>query len=302
MSRVVTGRADYQIRRYKPGAERDQARIGQEVAREWAWPYAYSLEDLLRIHARADFDPDTRHYAFLGDKMVGYAFSLVAPAEGGEPASATLDFPRVIPGHEAAARLLLDRALEALRAKGVTRVVGRVSTMAPRDIKLAAEAGFTLRDWGYKVYYSYEMAWGGLSVPGEPAEELHTGADLDASAELAAHWFGRPPAWCRTHLAEWHAAGIIAHVGVREQGRLVAMCLAASNDVRPTTAGIYAVYAPEARYLEPMLATVVARCIEAGNRNVIADLVNEHRAFEPVYRRLGFQKLAEWARCEMVLD
>lgn len=300
MSAYVGTPAGYHIRPYREGFERDQARIGREVARDWIWPYAYSLEDLQRIRARPDFDPETRHYAFLGDEMVGYAFSVVETGDSGEP-SATLDFPRVLPGHEGAEELLLAAALETLREKGVARVVGRVSTMCPGGIGLAERAGFAIRDWGYKVYYTYEMAWGGLGIPGDLAEDLHAESDLDASAGLAAHWYGRPPAWCRAHLAAWLAEGVLAHVGVREEGRLVAMCLAACNDVRPATAAIYAVYAPESRHLEPMVAVTVSRCMEAGCHDLIVDLINEHRGFEPVYRRLGFQKAAEWARCEKVL-
>jgi hypothetical protein len=43
----------YEIINYQKGFEHDQARIGTEVARNWIWPYAYSLEDLIRMHARS---------------------------------------------------------------------------------------------------------------------------------------------------------------------------------------------------------------------------------------------------------
>jgi hypothetical protein len=41
--------------------------------------------------------------------------------------------------------------------------------------------------------------------------------------------------------------------------------------------------------------------VAEGVRNVIADLVDEHRPYEPVYQQLGFAKVAEWARCEHLL-
>jgi hypothetical protein len=50
-----------------------------------------------------------------------------------------------------------------------------------------------------------------------------------------------------------------------------------------------------------MLARVLNQCIEFRVGNVIADLYNEHRQFEPVYQKLGFIKVAEWARCEKEL-
>jgi hypothetical protein len=291
----------YVIKDYQKGFEPEQVRIGREVARTWVWPYAYDLEDLLEIHARPDFDPDTRHYCFLGDQMVGYMFSVVTPAEEGDVPTASLDFPRLLPGHEPAAELLMERAFETLKKKGVSRVVGRVTTMCPGDIRLAERVGFAIRDWGYKVYYAYEMAWGKLEVSGDAAVEVDPETDLDACAGLAARWYHRRPAWCRSLLAEWHQAGIITHVGVRQEGRLIAACMAAPNTVRPSTAANYYIYAPDADSLRPMLAKVISACVDHGVEDLIADLIYEHRGYEPVYQTLGFKKAAEWARCEKAL-
>jgi hypothetical protein len=294
--------AEYAISDYQEGFERDQARIGRAVARDWIWPYAYDRKGLLELHARPDFDPDTRHYCFRGGEMVGYNFSVVAPPDERGLITATLDFPRVIPGHEGAASLLVERALEVLREKGVSRVVGRVTTMVPADIQLAEEMGFAISDWGYKVYYSYEMGWGRLDVATDAAQEVDPRQDLDGCAEMAARWYGRPVAWCRAHLEEWHQEGnVITHLAVREGGRILAACMAAPNDVRPSTAAIYYIYTPDGDRLRPMLAKVVNRCLDHGRHNVIADLIYEHRQYGAVYRELGFKKVAEWARCERAL-
>jgi hypothetical protein len=291
----------YVIKGYQTGFEPDQVRIGREVARNWIWPYAYDLEDLSELHARPDFDPETRHYCFWGDEMVGYMFSIVTPSGEGDVATANLDFPRLLPGHEQAAELLMERAFETLRQKGISRVVGRVTTMCPGDIRLAERMGFSIRDWGYKVYYAYEMARGKLGISGDAAVEVDPETDLDECARLAARWYHRPPAWCRSLLAEWHQAGVIAHVGVRREGRLVAACMAAPNTVRPSTAANYYIYAPDAVSLKPMLAKVVKACVDHGVEDLIADLIYEHRGYEPVYQALGFRKAAEWARCEKAL-
>jgi hypothetical protein len=291
----------YILRNYQRGFEQDQVRIGQEVARDWAWPYAYNLEDLLKVHARPDFDPDTRHYCFLDGQMVGFMFSLITPSGDDGISTAILDFPRMLPGHERAADLLVERAFETLRKKGVTRVTGRVTTMVPGDIRLAEKMGFSVHDWGFKVYYSYESGWGKLNIPDEEAEEINPEKDLEACAEIAAKWYGRPSEWCRSLLEEWHKAGIITHVGVRAGERIIAACMAAPNDVRPSTAAIYYIYAPDEHSLKPMLIKVVNKCVDHNVHDVIADLINDHRRFEPVYQELGFKKVAEWARCEKEL-
>lgn len=291
----------YAIKDYQKGFEPDQARIGLEVGRDWIWPYAYSLPDLLEVHARPEFDPSTRHYCSMDDDMVGYVVSVITPSEHRDVSTATLDFPRVMPGHAQAAELLLDKAFETLRSKGVSRVVGRVTTMCPGDVRLAEKTGFSVTDWGYKTYYSYEMGWGRLSIPGDAAEEVDPAKDLDECAQIAARWCKRPPEWCRSLLVEWQEAGVITHLGVREGGRLIAACLVAPNSVRASTAAAYYIYAPDEHSLKPMLAKAVSKCIDHGVHNVIADLVNEHRQYEPVYQSLGFKKVADWARCEKTL-
>jgi hypothetical protein len=281
----------YAIKEYQKGFEADQARIGIEVARQWIWPYAYHLDGLLKFHAQPDFDPDTRHYCFLDGEMVGYMFSIITLPENGGGIAASLDFPRMLAGHEQAAGPLLEKALEALKKKGVSRVVGRVTTMCPGDIRLAEDAGFYIHDWGYKVYYTYEMEWGRLAFPSAGAEAINPERDLEDCAELAAGWYKRPAEWCRSLLQEWHAEGIITHTAVRQKGKIIAACMAAPNDVRPSTAAIYYIHAPDEDSLKPMLVYVVNKCVEYGVHDLIADLINEHRRYAPVYQKLGFMDL-----------
>ena len=291
----------YVIKDYQKGFEEDQVRIGLEVAKAWIWPYAYHLEGLLKIHSQPDFDPETRHYCFLDDQMVGYMFSLVTQSTEGEIVTANLDFPRMIPGHEEAAEILIEKAFETLKKKGVSRIEGRVTTMCPVDIRLAEKTGFSIVDWGYKVYYSYEMEWGKLAFPDDLAMEIDPKTDLNECAEISSKWYGRPPNCCYALLSEWHQAGVITHLGVRKEGKLIAACMVAPNDVRPSTAAIFYIYSPDDDYLKPMLTKVVSKCVDFGVNNVIADLINEHRHYEPLYQEMGFKKVAEWARCEKIL-
>ncbi|HZU87041.1 MAG TPA: hypothetical protein VFF78_06130, partial [Anaerolineaceae bacterium] len=296
----------YTLKNYQKGCEPDQARIGREVAQNWIWPLAYDLDDLLALHARPDFDPDTRHYCFLGDEMVGYMFSVI----GQNGAEATLDFPRLLPGHESAAELLLEKAFETLKRKGVSRIVGRVTSMVPGDVRLAEKSGFRIYDWGHKVYYEYQMAWGRLPVPVSPAvEEIDAENGLAECAEVAALWYKRPAESVRSLLAEWRATGwVITHLGIRKllgaggRSPLIATGMVAPNLVRRSTAAFYNIYAPDADSLIPLLVSGVNRCVDQGLHNLIVDLIHENLLHEPVYQQLGFHKVAEWARCEKPLD
>ena len=108
----------YILREYKKGVEADQARVGIEVARKWIWPFAYDQDDLMKIHSQPDFDPDTRLYCYLGDEMIGYMFSQLNPVAEGGTITASIDFPRMLPGHTSAAELLIERSFEILKRNG----------------------------------------------------------------------------------------------------------------------------------------------------------------------------------------
>jgi hypothetical protein len=291
----------YVVTEYQPGVEAAQARIGHEVARNWIWPYAYDEEDLLEIHTRPDFDPDTRHYGFLGDGMVGYMFSNISPSKDGKTLEAWIDFPRVLPGHEQIAERLVGRALRMLKAKGVARVEGRVTTMCPGDIALAEKMGFAIRDWGYKVYYSYEMSQGKLDQLDGSAREINLQKDLDNCAHLATRWYQQPPDWCRARLIMHHQLEIITHAGIWDGSDLIASCLTAPNLIRPSTAANFYIYTPDEHALKLLLVNAVNKCVDHGVNNLIADLIDNHHWFETVYQELGFKKVAKWVRCEKAL-
>lgn len=291
---------NHMLKNYQKGFESDQARIGIEVAKKWLWPYAYDEEDLVKIHAQPDFDPDTRIYCFMDGKMVGCMYALIKPMGEDGITSAYLDLPRMLPDHEPAAHMLVEKMISILQKKGVSRLFGHVTSMAPGDIELARAMGFELKDWGFKIYYSYEMEQGYLDLPAEKAKEIDPARDLESCAEIATHWYGHDKSWCMELLREWHEHGIITHQGVWDDGILAASCMAASNVLRPSTAAIYYIYTPNEEMLKPMLINVVNRCIEHGAINVIADLISDHLQYESTYHQLGFKKVAEWVRWEKV--
>ncbi len=291
--------SNYVIRTYEPSLNTDHVKIGVEASRHWIWPYAHDAESLGELHAAPGFDPDLWLYAVCDGDVIGFAGSRIDPASAQE--AATIFFPRVMPAHEASAELLMENILDVLRDKGVSRVTGRVSTMCPHDIRLAESAGFAIRDWGYKKYYSYETKQGRLTGSVPSATRIDPKREMEVCSALAAHWYKRSIEWCREHLQARHEAGIITHLGVRRNDRLIASCLVASNEIRPSTAAIYYIYAPDERSLKTLATAAVNACVDDGVDNLIADLIHEHGVFEPMYQDLGFAKAAEWARCEKIM-
>jgi hypothetical protein len=295
----------YSIKPYEPGFDKEQARIGFEVANSWLWPLAHDKQDLKRIHTQPNFDPETSWYCFDGNKLVGFISMSLPSSESTDNPKAVLFIPRILPDHEETASLLIEQSLEVLRNKGIRKVEIQVSTMFKNNTALLERWGFAPsqdRGWGYKIYYSYNMQQGGLSVDAGNVHEVKTSEEYDESADLATHWYKMPKDWCKNLLAEWHATGeVITHSFIRQNEKMVATCMAAPNNVRKDTAALYFVYAKEGKYLPPLLSRVVQGCIQKGCKTLIVDLIHEQRSYENIYRSLGFTKSAEWAVYEKEL-
>ena len=292
---------NYKIYTYQPGFDAEQAQIGIQVALEWTWPFAYDLDDLLKIHSQPEFDPETHLYCFLENEMVGYLTLTPLSTTETEGAILSINFPRMKSGIKTVAPLLMEKALEFARKKGFRKVVGRVSSMNPIEIHWVEQAGFKLYDWGHKVYYQYELAHGKINLTNDLVEPINPECDLEEIAELASHWYKQPPNWCLQKLQDWHQYGVIAHTGIRSNGKWVASCLTARNVLRHETAANYYIYTPDKESLSLLLSTTISHCYDQTINDLIADLINEHREFEPVYQKLGFRKVADWAKCELDL-
>lgn len=295
----------YSIKSYQKGLDEEQARIGFEVADRWLWPLAHDEQDLKRIHTQPNFDPETSWYCFDGSKMVGFISMSVPLPDSADSPKAVLFLPRSLPGYEQASDLLIEHSLEVLLKRGVRKVEIQVSTMFKNSAALLESWGFSSsqdRDWGYKIYYSYNMQQGELGVDAANVSEVSTSEEYDESAELATIWYRKPRDWCKNLLDEWHATGeVITHPFIRKNGKMVASCMAAPNNVHKDTAAMYFVYTKDAEYLPPLLARVVSSCIQKECKTLIADLINEHRGYEEVYRSLAFAKSADWAVYEKEL-
>ena len=84
----------------------------------------------------------------------------------------------------------------------------------------------------------------------------------------------------------------VAHIGVCEDGEITAAAHVARNWYRASTAALFYVYARNARALRQLAAGAVEACIHEGVRNLIVDVINAHRCFEPTYLDLGFVEAA----------
>jgi hypothetical protein len=75
---------DYQIVNFDERFLEAQVELGKQLIDTWKFQSQSTLDHLKRVHARDDFQADTRLHALLGDTLVGFQTShVLADPEGG---------------------------------------------------------------------------------------------------------------------------------------------------------------------------------------------------------------------------
>ncbi len=302
--------SSYKIRSHEPGFEEDQARIGQEVSKDWAWPFHYTLEELQEIYSERNFDPETQFSCFKGDKMVG--FLLVIPRRVGpamnyvEGMAAYIDPPRVLPGHEEASDLLMKKALTALRTKGVKLAQTRVSTMRPGSIPLMEKWGFTPHKdfpFGYKHYYYYYLDKGPLEGPTSDLLPFDAKRDLEECADGVSFWFKMPKERAKKWILEVDTReDMVSHLVIRKEDELAGYCFAIPHGERKDIIATYYIAAATDDYFTQLITQTVNNAITKNHKYFLVDLMHNLLVFEPVVVALGFEDVATWAIYELHLD
>lgn len=101
-----------EIRTYRPGDDVAQVSIYNEAAGELPKFKAATLDEVRRRFRAADFDSSTRFLALVEGRPIAYA---------GFQSNGRLSYPWCRKGHEAAAQPLLERVLQAMKERGLSR-------------------------------------------------------------------------------------------------------------------------------------------------------------------------------------
>ncbi|MHA1441883.1 MAG: hypothetical protein ACTSPK_08490 [Candidatus Heimdallarchaeota archaeon] len=298
--------SEYTIKAYEPGFEVEQEKIGIEVASKWNWPFQYMLPTLKEMYSKEDFDPETVQFCFEGKKMVGYVMARIGVQEGvvgpglvvDEGLAASLDYPRVLPEHEEAAELLMEKIVAALEAKGVKLIQTRVTTMRENSVQLARKFGFKPHNdfpLGYKLYYEYDLNKGFIAYCTENVKAFNLERDIDTCSEKVAKFFKITEDNAKILIKEIDTnEELISHLVIRNNGDMFGYSYTLPNDVRKDVVALYYIEATTEDYLRELIVQSVNRAIMKDGKTFIIDVVNELLLYEFLYKELGFTKVAKW--------
>lgn len=256
--KVACGMEEYTLKNYQKGFEDDQAKVGIEVAQSWKYAHQTSADRLKEIYSLPEFDPETRHYCFEKDKMVGFLTSkVIEPKEDGKR-RASLVFPSVLPGYEKAADLLIEKAFETLKKKDVEVVETYVSAISGNNYDLA-------KKWDYKHIQDIDnivFILNGWEIKADldtsKIRKFDHEKDFDKWLSLVKEYDGLTDEQTEQLVKELknEQDNIVAHLVIEEDEEIVGTTMIFRNEIKPSTANLAYTYVTNAEYLK-MLATKV---------------------------------------------
>jgi L-amino acid N-acyltransferase YncA len=288
----------YNIKDYQEEVIEDQERVGREVTKNWKSFEQSGADRLRQAYSAPDFDPETRLYCFEDGALVGFLTSSVI-REGEKPRKANLEFPLVLPGHEEAESLLIERAFDILRKKGVEIVRTRVSEAWGKTFDMAKRWGYTFVE-NQAVAYTADLT--GVVIPESP--ELDTAVaydhekDYEQMVDIFVREYGMTPEQARANFDALENAGdlVISHVVIRKNGQIAGRALALRYENDPSHGHTGTLFVTDENLRPLLLSRLVKDCktkgIETLDATIFGEMLKNKDAISSVYESLGFVHLA----------
>ncbi|NHJ39306.1 MAG: hypothetical protein FK731_04680 [Asgard group archaeon] len=141
-----------EIRNYKEEYLEDQVRLGYEATKDWVSTGQIPLSVIKRMYeSNENFTPETRHYAFKGDEMIGYVISAVDREIDGIK-EASMQFPKIPSKDKEIEKMLMEKTLSVLKEKGANILRTRVEL----NSKIKDQMESFVKDYGFEFEYSNE--------------------------------------------------------------------------------------------------------------------------------------------------
>ncbi len=250
--------SDYVLKTYDKGYEDIQAKVGIKVANNWINAHQTPVDRLKDVYSQPGFDPETRHYCFKGDKMVGFLTSKVLEEKEGEPKKASLVFPSVLPDHEEATDLLIKKALTTLKDKGVEEVETYASALCGNQVELANKHGFTYVKDTENIVFTLKVENIDENVSKGNLRKFDKEKDLEAWLKLVEKYDAYDEDQLerikKEIVEDLDSEFSLAHFVIEEEGEIVGTSLVYRNPIKPNSANLAHTYFEDLKYLEQLVA------------------------------------------------
>ncbi|MCG3222466.1 MAG: hypothetical protein H7641_13885 [Candidatus Heimdallarchaeota archaeon] len=258
--------SEYIIKNYEDGFELEQEKVGVQVSQDWINAHQTPADRLKEVYSQPEFDPETRHYCFKGDKMVGFLTSKVLKEEEGEEKKASLVFPSVLSGHEEAVGLLYDAAIKTLKEKGVKIVEAYASALCGSQVELANKYDFNYVKDVENIVYSLKVSNIDDTVDTSKVRKFDMEKDVEKWLEIIKSLDNLDDERVEKIKNELvsEAENIVAHLIIEEENEIVGTFLIFRNPIKKNAANLALPYVTDAKYLKMLVAKAAKIAAKSG--------------------------------------
>lgn len=262
----LTWMSEYIIKNYEDGFELEQEKVGVQVSQDWINAHQTPADRLKEVYSQPEFDPETRHYCFKGDKMVGFLTSKVLKEEEGEEKKASLVFPSVLSGHEEAVGLLYDAAIKTLKEKGVKIVEAYASALCGSQVELANKYDFNYVKDVENIVYSLKVSNIDDTVDTSKVRKFDMEKDVEKWLEIIKSLDNLDDERVEKIKNELvsEAENIVAHLIIEEENEIVGTFLIFRNPIKKNAANLALPYVTDAKYLKMLVAKAAKIAAKSG--------------------------------------
>jgi hypothetical protein len=163
----------------------EQIELVQDVIKDWDWVIWYpNKQSLLESYSRPSFSPETRHYAFDGDKMVGFLSSTIEREIEGV-LFGSIHIPFIRKGYDHLEEELVKKAIDKLKAKGAKAIRSFAMPGWGKTIQILEKAGFGEKKLlSYATMFSVDLLGKDDYTKPENVEELDLPRDKQKLIKL----------------------------------------------------------------------------------------------------------------------
>ncbi|MHA2357886.1 MAG: hypothetical protein ACXABK_03865 [Candidatus Heimdallarchaeaceae archaeon] len=248
--------SDYIIRHYQEGYEVEQAKLGSKVVKDWINAHQTSADRLKEVYSQPNFDPETRHYCFKDDKMVGFLTSRIIEDDEADVKKASFVFPSVLPGNEDAVDLLYKTAIKTLQDKGAKKVETYASALCGNQVELANKYGFNFVKDVENIVYSLQISNIDDSVDTSGIRKFEFEKDGEKWLEIFKQLDNLDEERLKQYkdtLTE-EEENVVAHLVIEEEGEIVGTTLLYRNPIKKNAANLAMTYVTDPSYLFQLAA------------------------------------------------
>lgn len=279
----------YELKHFHKGFEDDQERIGKEVAKTWIYAHQTDAERLKDLYSKPDFDPETRHYSFKEDKMVGFLTSKIVEPKEDSKKRANLVFPSVLSGHEESVGLLYEKAINVLREKGVEIVESLASPLCGEQIELAQQYGFTHKEDLNNIVYIQKVKKLENGIKATAVRNFNSSQDMDKWLAVVKKLDNRTDEQLEQIKGELDDENILAHLIIEDNNEIVGTVLIYRNPIKKESANLAAPFATEEKYFKQLIAKASTIALDKGVEEFIIWLIGERLALKDYVEAASFK-------------